>query len=71
MGELKKEGLLTVPSHSFIEAALEIAIAFDCTVYDSVYVALAKDRNAQLITADDKLAKAVAAQFPVMWLGAL
>jgi predicted nucleic acid-binding protein len=69
--DLKEEGLLTVPSHSFIEAALEIAIAFDRTVYDSVYIALARDRNAQLITADEKLANAVAAQFPVRWLGAL
>jgi predicted nucleic acid-binding protein len=68
--ELKQEGLLTITSHSLIEAALGIAIAFDRTVYDSVYVALARDRNAQLITADEKLANAIAAHFPVRWLGA-
>jgi predicted nucleic acid-binding protein len=69
--ELKEEGLLTIPSQSLIEAALGIAIAFDRTVYDSVYVALATDRNAQLMTADEKLANAIAAHYPVRWLGAL
>lgn len=71
MREVKQQGLLTAPSHSLIETALEIAIVFDRTVYDSVYVALAGQRDAQLITADEKLANAVAAHFPVRWLGAV
>jgi predicted nucleic acid-binding protein len=71
LGEVKQQGILTVPSHPMIEAALNIAIVFDRTVYDSVYVALALQRGAQLVTADEKLANAVAAHFPVRWLGAL
>ncbi len=71
MRELKQQGLLTVSSYALIEAALDIAIAFERTVYDSVYIALAMQRDAQLITADERLANAVAAHFPVRWLGAL
>jgi predicted nucleic acid-binding protein len=69
--EVKKQALITVPSHGLIEAALDIALRFNRTVYDSTYVALASRRGAQLVTADEKLANAMAAHFPVKWLGSL
>ena len=47
-----------------------IAITFDRTVYDSLYVALAISHNTSLVTADERLANAVAARLPVKWLGA-
>ena len=40
-------------------------------VYDSIYVVLAVEAEAQLVTADEKLAHALAGRFPVKWLGAI
>jgi predicted nucleic acid-binding protein len=69
--EMKDRDLLTIPSPPLLEAAMNIALTFNRTVYDSIYVALAARRNAQLITADERLANALAARFPVRWLGSL
>jgi predicted nucleic acid-binding protein len=68
---LKDLNLTTVPSESLVEQAFKIAAHFDRTVYDSIYVALAVESRAQLVTADEKLANALAAHLPVKWLGAL
>jgi len=61
----------TVPSLKLLDSAFQIATAFERTVYDCLYVALAVHSNAQLITADERLANSLAAQFPVKWLGAI
>lgn len=61
----------TMATKPLLEDALEIATNFDRTVYDSLYIALAIAAKADFVTADEKLANAVAAQFPVKWLGAL
>jgi predicted nucleic acid-binding protein len=71
LATMRKRGLPTVPSDTLVEAAFAIAAAFDRTVYDSLYIALAIDCRGQLVTADEKLANAVAAHFPVKWLGSL
>ena len=47
------------------------AATFSRTVYDGVYVALAVHSNMPLVTADERLANALAARFPIRWLGAL
>jgi predicted nucleic acid-binding protein len=60
----------TVPSFDLAPHALRLAVTHRRTVYDSVYVALALRANAELITADERLAKALAAHLPVKWLGA-
>ena len=39
-------------------------------VYDCLYVALAVQSKSDLVTADERLANALAARFPVKWLGA-
>lgn len=54
-----------------LDQAFEIALAFDRSVYDSLCVALAVQTKSQLITADERLANALAAHFPVKWLGAI
>ena len=61
----------TVPSRPLLNQALAIAAAYDRTVYDSTYVALAIVSGYPLITADERLANALAAHAPVRWLGSL
>ena len=61
----------TVPSHTLLIEAFAIATAFDRAVYDALYVALAISSKSHLITADERLANALAAHLPVKWLGSL
>lgn len=56
---------------TLLDRAFHIANAFDRSVYDSLYVALAVQSRAPLLTADEHLANALAAHFPVKWLGAV
>jgi predicted nucleic acid-binding protein len=67
---LQERRFPTAPSLSLLELAFGIAGAFGQTVYDSLYVALAVDAKAQFVTADERLAGALAAHLPVKWLGA-
>lgn len=71
IGAMKEWNLPTVPSLPLLEDAFTIASAFDRTVYDCLYVALAVNSNAQLVTADERLAHALAAHLPVKWLGSI
>jgi predicted nucleic acid-binding protein len=61
----------TLPSRSLLADAVSIAMSFDRTVYDSIYVAMAVMTGRPLLTADEKLANAIAAYFPVRWLGGI
>ena len=67
---LRELKLPTTSSVELVEAAFEIALTFDRTVYDSLYVALAVQSQGQFVTADERLANALAAHMPVKWLGA-
>lgn len=68
---LERTGIATFPCLPLLQDAMAIALAFDRTVYDSVHVALAVVSNTLLVTADERLANALAARFPIRWLGAL
>lgn len=46
-------------SNQLLPVAFEIAHAYDRTVYDSLYLALAKIKNCPLITADEHLVNAI------------
>jgi predicted nucleic acid-binding protein len=71
LASLHGDDLPTLPSQQFIDLALRIALQHGRSVYDSLYVALAVTLNLELITADEKLANALAVYFPVRWLGAI
>ena len=58
------------PCADLLPRAFEIALTHNRTVYDSLYVALAVQSGAEMITADERLANALAAHLPVKWLGA-
>lgn len=67
---MRERALPTVASVRLVDSALAIACAFDRTVYDCLYVALAVESKGEFITADERLANTVAAHLPVKWLGA-
>jgi len=68
---LKARSLPTTPSADLLEDAFDIASTFDRTVYDALYVALALHLKSDLVTADARLASALAAHLPVKWLGSV
>jgi predicted nucleic acid-binding protein len=68
---MRSRNFPTVSSHTLLVEAFAIATAFDRVVYDALYVALAVNSKSQLITADERLANALAAHLPVKWLGSL
>ncbi len=53
--DLRRFPITTLPLSSLVESALEIAVSFGRTVYDSLYLALALTRQCQLVTADRRL----------------
>ena len=71
LASVTERELMTVPSLELLDSAFQIAAAFDRTVHDSLYVALAIQSKTQLITADERLANSLAAHLPVKWLGAI
>jgi len=68
---LEERNIPTASSCSLLKDAFAIAAAFDRTVYDGTYVALAVASDIPLVTADERLANALAAFFPVRSLGSL
>ena len=68
--DMKARGFTTVSSLVLLPEALKIAFAYDRSVYDCLYTALAVQAKTELITADERLANALAAHLPVKWLGA-
>jgi predicted nucleic acid-binding protein len=61
----------TASTKPLIDDAFSIAVAFDRTVYDAVYVILAVASGRTLLTADERLVNALGTRFPVQWLGAI
>lgn len=61
----------TVGNSELLADAISIACATKQTVYDSLYIALALLYDAEMVTADERLANSVAARLPVKWLGAM
>jgi predicted nucleic acid-binding protein len=68
--DMRDRDFQTVSSQILMTTAMEIALAYDRNIYDCLYAALAVESQASLITADERLANALAAHLPVKWLGA-
>ena len=64
LAELGNLPLLIKPSHPLNDAAVSFAIKYDRTVYDSLYVVLAEEEDCPFVTADDRLANALAPHIP-------
>lgn len=56
---LRTVPLEVYPSEPLLDAAFEIAISLDRSVYDSLYVALAESQDCRFVTADGKLHNAL------------
>jgi len=69
VSELGDRAFFTVSSLTLLPEALKIALAYDRSVYDCLYVALAIQFKTEMITADERLANALAAHLPVKWMG--
>lgn len=69
--ELAQLQIPSVAGSGLLEQAVVLACATGRSVYDCLYVALAMTTGRQLLTADQRLANALAAQFPIRWLGAI
>jgi predicted nucleic acid-binding protein len=71
IASLQERRIATAPTGPLLREAFAIATALERSVYDAVYVALAVVANRPLVTADERLANALAARYPVRWLGAV
>lgn len=70
--DLLQIDLKIVESRELVSSALELAVQFRRTVYDSLYLALSLRLECPIITADRRLYKAVHPEFPaIRWVGAL
>ena len=67
--DMRARDFASVSSAVLLPEALRIAFAYDRSVYDCLYVALAVQSRTNLITADERLANALASHLPVKWLG--
>jgi predicted nucleic acid-binding protein len=52
-----------VPATRLVQSALSLALQHQRTVYDALYLALAQERNCNLITADERFFNALSSQF--------
>jgi predicted nucleic acid-binding protein len=58
------------PSAHLLSDAYQLAITYQRTVYDSLYVALSEQARCQFVTADERLVNALSTNFPnIVWLG--
>jgi predicted nucleic acid-binding protein len=70
-GAILERRFPTAADSDVVDDAMSVALAANQTVYDSLYITVALRYGAEMITADERLANAVAARLPVKWLGAM
>ncbi len=69
--DLANRNFPTFSSKDSLAAAFTLANSSHRRLNDCLYVVLAVTSKSEMITADEKLANALAARLPVKWLGAL
>ncbi len=68
MADLLALNIPLVPASSLAQSTLQLALQHQRTFYDSLYLALAQERDCPLITADERFFNAVSSQFPNLQL---
>jgi len=58
LGEIAERAVKVEGEFAYIDRAVEIAFARDITVYDSLYIAIAREKGLKLLTADGTQASA-------------
>jgi predicted nucleic acid-binding protein len=70
LADLGALALRRLPTAELMTGALDVAVQEAITAYDACYVALARRLSAPMVTADEKLARALGkASYDVHWLG--
>jgi predicted nucleic acid-binding protein len=70
LADLGALALGSIPTAALMTEALDVAIKETLSAYDACYVALARRLSVPVVTADEKLARALAgASYDVHWLG--
>jgi predicted nucleic acid-binding protein len=69
--ESARLSLILYSSEALSSSAFDIAVTYQRSFYDALYVALALEENCQVITADERLVNAVRSRLgeTVVWLG--
>ena len=68
MADLLALNIPLVPASSLAQSTLQLALQHQRTFYDSLYLALAQERDCPLITADERFFNAVSSEFPNLQL---
>lgn len=63
-------GLESVSNRSLLMGAWRLSRVYGRSLYDCLYVELAREVNSDFVTADERLVNAVGTYLPVRWLGA-
>lgn len=69
VAEFLELGLPTIHPSELILSAYELVHDYGVSIYDALYLSLAAELNAQVITADAKFYRRVSSLPEVMWLG--
>ncbi|HLW76671.1 MAG TPA: type II toxin-antitoxin system VapC family toxin [Bryobacteraceae bacterium] len=60
--------IATEPSRPLLAPAMNLALSYGQSVYDTMYVAVALKQQIEVVTLDLRLFNALSARYPVRWL---
>jgi predicted nucleic acid-binding protein len=69
INEFRKLTFSVTSANDLLVEAYRLAVIYQCTVYDALYIALSVQEQCPYVTADEKLVNAVRSSFPnVIWI---